>query len=219
MPVRTTLASWRLRGIFELPRIRSSSSVNVTEQNQLAKLPTNFQINNPRTRVLRSIGSVSGGMGMDDKPPSPTPPPPAPPLPQSPPEPGPSNWGRWFLGIIFSAGVAFSMPKWGTLLKIGGEAEVMLEEAEKVAEVVEKVAAATEKVSAEVVDQFPNDNMVKEAALLVEHASEETVKDAHLIEQIIHKVDEVKQDLEGVEKLTEPVIDKIFRDKQPGHKL
>ena len=64
----------------------------------------------------------------------------------------------------------------------------MVEEAEMVAEVVENVATTTEKISAEVVYTFPDNAKLKEAALLIEHASSVTAKDAERTKDFIHKV-------------------------------
>jgi hypothetical protein len=69
-----------------------------------------------------------------------------------------------------------------------GEAEMVVEEVETVAEVVEKVASAAEKISAEVADKLPAKGKLKEAALFVEHVSEEAVRDAQLTEDFIRKV-------------------------------
>jgi hypothetical protein len=65
---------------------------------------------------------------------------------------------------------------------------MVVEEVEIVAEVVEKVASASEKISAEVADKLPAKGKLKEAALFVEHVSEEAVRDAQLTEDFIHKV-------------------------------
>jgi hypothetical protein len=61
-------------------------------------------------------------------------------------------------------------------------------EVEQVAEVVENVATVVEKVSAEVADHLPDNSMIKEAALAVEHISNVTAADAQLAASFIHKV-------------------------------
>ncbi|GMH13553.1 hypothetical protein Nepgr_015394 [Nepenthes gracilis] len=217
MSVRTPWTSWIMRGLLELRRLRSSWSGNSSEQYRHLISPTrNFVYIKPAPLGLRLISSRSGGMGNCDKPPLPTPsPPPASPLPPTPPRNGFPKWVRWFWGSMLSLVLTFWMPKLGTLLRIGGEAELILEEVEKVAEVVEKAATVAEKVSADVANQLPDGNRFKDAALLIEHVSEEAVKDAHLAEQIIHKVDAVKTDLEDMEKLTEHVFDKFFHENHP----
>lgn len=63
-----------------------------------------------------------------------------------------------------------------------------MKEVEQAAEVVEKVATVVEKVSEEMANKLPDDNKIKEAALVIEHISQEAAKDAHIAEQIIHKV-------------------------------
>lgn len=58
------------------------------------------------------------------------------------------------------------------------------------AEVVEEVASVTEKASAEVAEQQPKDGRLRRAAALVERASKEVAEEAHLAQDIIHKVAE-----------------------------
>ncbi|KAL8136528.1 hypothetical protein V2J09_002529 [Rumex salicifolius] len=131
-----------------------------------------------------------------------------------PPRPKPwiSIWVRWAAGSILSLLLSIWMPNWSTLLKIGGEAEFIMKESEKMAEAVEKVATMAEKVAEDVADQLPDNTKLKEAAKLVENISKEAAKDAHLADQIIHKVDSVEHDLEELETLIEPFINKIIHE-------
>ncbi|RWW64020.1 hypothetical protein BHE74_00028767 [Ensete ventricosum] len=94
--------------------------------------------------------------------------------------------------------------KWRTLLRIEGEVEMVADAMEEVFEVVEKVATVVEKVSSEVAERLPEEGKLKDAVLSVEHVSREAAEDAHLAKDIIHKVDEVKQE---VELLLESVVD------------
>lgn len=81
----------------------------------------------------------------------------------------------------------------------------MVEEVEGIAKVVEKVAIAAEKLSAEVADKLPENGKLKEAALFVEHVSQEAAHDAEIAEHFIHKVEAIKEDLE---ELVNPVLAK-----------
>lgn len=65
---------------------------------------------------------------------------------------------------------------------------MVIEEAENVAEVVEKVAELTEKVSVEIANKLPEKSKLKEAAQVVENYSKEIAHDAHLTQDILHKV-------------------------------
>ena len=60
--------------------------------------------------------------------------------------------------------------------------------AETVVEVVEEAATFAEKVSSEVAEQLPEGGRLRTAAVLVEHASKEVAHEAHLAQDIIHKV-------------------------------
>ncbi|RWR84099.1 hypothetical protein CKAN_01288600 [Cinnamomum micranthum f. kanehirae] len=113
-------------------------------------------------------------------------------------------WTRWVLGTIIS----LILPFWMTMAElqtIEVEVEKVVGVVENVAEVVEKVAVVAEKLSSEVADKLPDDAKIKDAVLLVEHVSKEVAKDAQLTLDFIHKVEEIKQQ---VETLLEPhVID------------
>ncbi|XP_061355526.1 uncharacterized protein LOC133300054 [Gastrolobium bilobum] len=123
------------------------------------------------------------------------------------------HWLRWVLGSVLS----LVLPFWKyveKLQRIEGEAEVVVEEVEKVAEVVQKVATVAEKVSEDVAEMLPQDGNLQKAALMVEHASKQVAHDAQLAEEFIHKVENVKNDLDNLESFVEPVIDEIVK-KEP----
>ncbi|KAK7363105.1 hypothetical protein VNO77_05235 [Canavalia gladiata] len=120
-------------------------------------------------------------------------------------------WLRWVLGTVLSLLLPFWKQYWEKLQIIEGEAEVVAEEVETVAKVVEKVAAVAEKVSEDVAEMLPENGKLKKAALVVEHASEQVIHDAQLTEEFIHKVEELKNDLDDLETFVEPVIDKIVK--------
>ncbi|KAL2936809.1 Suppressor of lethality of KEX2 GAS1 double null mutant protein 1 [Bienertia sinuspersici] len=188
--MKTSLRSYKIRGLIELLQLCKSKTIGDHNNGSL-----NLQLAGARFVHDNAAATSGGTMGRDGqppmscKPPSPTPrPPPAGRLP----------WFKMLLGSMFSLLLAFWAPKWTTLLKIGGEAELVLKEVEQAAEVVEKVGTVVEKISEEVADQLPNDNKIKEAVLVAEHISQEAVKDAHIAEEIIHKVERVKQDLEDI---------------------
>ena len=66
--------------------------------------------------------------------------------------------------------------------------ETVKDAAETVVEVVEEAATFAEKVSSEVAEQLPEGGRLRTAAVLVEHASKEVAHEAHLAQDIIHKV-------------------------------
>ncbi|XP_014516104.1 uncharacterized protein LOC106773860 [Vigna radiata var. radiata] len=122
-----------------------------------------------------------------------------------------SYWLRWILGMTLSVLLPFWKPYWKKLQRIEGEAEFVIEEAEAVAKVVEKVAKVAEKVSEDVAEMLPEDGKLRKATLVVEHASKEAAHDAQLTQQFIHKVEELKNDLDDIQAFVEPVIDKIVK--------
>ncbi|BAH94852.1 uncharacterized protein [Oryza sativa Japonica Group] len=114
------------------------------------------------------------------------------------------TWAR--LVVVLAAMAPFLQSKWATLLRIQSEVEMVKDAAETAAEVVEEVAAAVEKASAEVAEaeQLPEHGALRRAAALVERASREVAEEAHLAHDIIHKVDEIEED---VKTMIEPIID------------
>ncbi|XP_021291993.1 uncharacterized protein LOC110422424 [Herrania umbratica] len=127
-----------------------------------------------------------------------------------------SLWAKCFLGSVLSFSLHFWKEKWAKLMRIEGEAEMVVEEVENAAEVVEKVATAAEKLSAQVADKLPDDSVLKKAALVVEHVSEETAQDAHVTTEFIHQVEALKHDVDGLESWVEPIVNKILKPKQGG---
>lgn len=71
---------------------------------------------------------------------------------------------------------------------LSGEIETVAENVESALEMAEKVAAAAEKVSEEVAASLPSDGKLKDAALFVEHVSEEARREAELTLKLIREV-------------------------------
>ncbi|KAK9110759.1 hypothetical protein Sjap_018819 [Stephania japonica] len=109
------------------------------------------------------------------------------------------SW-RWFLGIFLSIVLPFWQGTWAKLLQIENEVEEVAVAVEDAAEVVETVATVTDNLSIAALDKLPNDGKLKDAALFVKHVSEEVVKGAQLTEDFIHKVDEVKEEIDDLVK-------------------
>ena len=95
-----------------------------------------------------------------------------------------------------------ALPFYKKILRIEGEVE---KDVETVAEAVEAVAKVTEKIAADVADAIPGDGRLKQVALEVEHIAEEVAKDADQAEAFLHKVDQIKEE---IEELIEPLTEK-----------
>ncbi|XWS39763.1 hypothetical protein CRYUN_Cryun18bG0082400 [Craigia yunnanensis] len=122
-----------------------------------------------------------------------------------------SLWARCLLGSVLSFFLPVWKEKWAKLKRIEGEAEMVVEQVESVAEVVEKVATEAEKVSAPVAEKLPDDSKLKKAALVVEHVSEKTAQDAHATTEFIHLVEAIKHEVDGLDSLVEPIVNKIVK--------
>ncbi|XP_020104875.1 uncharacterized protein LOC109721593 isoform X2 [Ananas comosus] len=120
-------------------------------------------------------------------------------LPSTPQKSPFSTWAKWAIGLITTILLPFGNKK---LLQIENEVEMVENVVENAAVVVEKVANMTEKVSSEVAERLPEDGKLKDAVVFVEHASKEVAEEAHLAQDIIHKVDELEEE---VKTLLDPI--------------
>nr|GMD04790.1 uncharacterized protein LOC109164889 [Ipomoea batatas] len=120
------------------------------------------------------------------------------------------SWAKWIIGSLLS----IIFPFWNGILKIEGKVEEVVEEVEEVAEVVEKVATAAENVIEAVADKLPANTILKEAVEAVEHATAQVAEDARNVTVFIHKAEEVKQDIESLETMVEPLVDKIIEESK-----
>ncbi|XP_042061580.1 uncharacterized protein LOC121805695 isoform X1 [Salvia splendens] len=124
-----------------------------------------------------------------------------------------SNWVKWLLGYVVTFLLPFWKTKWDNLLMLEGKVARVVEEVEVVAEVVEKEATTADKALEEVANQLPDNSKLKEAAQALDHVSRVAAQDAQQIKNIINKVSDVKQDIEELESIVEPIVDKIIHGK------
>ncbi|CAN6480070.1 unnamed protein product [Victoria cruziana] len=109
-----------------------------------------------------------------------------------------SAWARWLLGSLVAVIFPYWQMKWQSFRRIEGEIETVAENVESALEMAEKVAAAAEKVSEEVAASLPSDGKLKDAALFVEHVSEEARREAELTLKLIREVAQAKKDMETI---------------------
>ncbi|PUZ47408.1 hypothetical protein GQ55_7G162400 [Panicum hallii var. hallii] len=119
------------------------------------------------------------------------------PIPNMPP------WAKWVVGAVIVAIPIYR--RFRTLEdKIEKTAEVAIE-------VVDTVAEATEKVAGEIADAFPGNEDLKEAASRIKTVTDAIEGDAEKAEALIHKVDEIKKE---VDSIVDPIIDKVVKEEQ-----
>ncbi|GJN20445.1 hypothetical protein PR202_gb07824 [Eleusine coracana subsp. coracana] len=111
---------------------------------------------------------------------------------------------RLAIGSVLAVATPFVHSKWASFLRIQSEVEVVKDAVQAVAEVVEEAATLTEKVSSEIVEQLPEGGRLRPVAVLLEHASKQVAEEAHLAKDIIHKVDEIEEDVKAI---IEPFVD------------
>uniref|UniRef100_A0A804LQ46 Uncharacterized protein n=1 Tax=Zea mays TaxID=4577 RepID=A0A804LQ46_MAIZE len=95
---------------------------------------------------------------------------------------------RLAVGSILAAAAPMLHSRWASFLLIQSEVDMVKDTAEVVAEAVEDAATVAEKVSSEVAEQLPENGRLRTAVVLLEHASKEVAEEAHLAQNIIHKV-------------------------------
>lgn len=139
-------------------------------------------------------------------------------LPGATPPPTPNNfpaWASWILGAVVSLILPIWKLKGGFLRKIGNTVEEVVETVEDVAEIVEDVAEAVEHISSDVADSLPENGALKNAALWVEKASKEVAEDAKQALNLIHKVDDLKEEVEkDIDELVESQADGEVAEKE-----
>ncbi|KAB2617508.1 hypothetical protein D8674_013377 [Pyrus ussuriensis x Pyrus communis] len=119
--------------------------------------------------------------------------------------PGPSHsWKGWLIGIVLSVILPFSRSKWGPLLALKKEVDMIVDTVEAVVEVVEQVAEKVEEVADDIGDSLP-EGKLKTALELVENIAKEAAKDAHLADELIEKAEALE---DRVEDFFESALDK-----------
>ncbi|XP_042379039.1 uncharacterized protein LOC121971709 [Zingiber officinale] len=109
-----------------------------------------------------------------------------------------SSWAKWLIGSALALLIPLWKKGWPALLRIEEEVEKVADAAEVAAEVVEQIAGVVEKVSSEVAEKLPEESKLKGAVLLVEQVSKEAAEEAQAARDIIHKVNEVRQEVEKI---------------------
>eukprot|EP00262_Sarcandra_glabra_P015992 TRINITY_DN505_c0_g1_i1.p1 TRINITY_DN505_c0_g1~~TRINITY_DN505_c0_g1_i1.p1 ORF type:complete len:213 (+),score=60.53 TRINITY_DN505_c0_g1_i1:69-707(+) len=106
----------------------------------------------------------------------------------------PPEWLKWFLRTLVTAVLPFLKNR---LSKIEDQVEEILDLADNVVDAVDNVAEAVENVASDMADKL-KDGKLKEAALLVENLSREISEKADVADEIIEKVDAMREKVEGL---------------------
>ncbi|KAG2663512.1 hypothetical protein I3760_16G033400 [Carya illinoinensis] len=120
------------------------------------------------------------------------------PGPLVPSNPSPGSWDVWIAGILASVILPFLGFKWGPLMKLKSEVDTAVQIAEDVAETIERVAEKVEDAAEEVADHVQAGGKLKDAATFIENLARETAKDAHLVDGMIDKVQEMEDKVESI---------------------
>ncbi|XP_073128490.1 uncharacterized protein [Henckelia pumila] len=121
---------------------------------------------------------------------------------------------NWVVGVVVTLVLPFFTHKWGSLLRIRNEVEMVVDTIEEIAEVVEKVAEGVEKVAEDIADHLPEGGTLRKAVDFVENVAETVGNDAHLVEDLIHKVHEAE---EKVEEFVESLVEEAQEHRKQVH--
>ncbi|KAL7118003.1 hypothetical protein ACP275_03G108500 [Erythranthe tilingii] len=115
------------------------------------------------------------------------------PLPSGP----PSKPMSWVLGLVVSLILPFFTNKWGPLWVLKNRIETAVETVEHIVEAVEKVAGEVDKIAEDIGDDLPQGKL-RDLVELVEHTAEKTAKTADCLDNLIDKVQEAEDKVEGI---------------------
>uniref|UniRef100_A0A0D9XEN3 Uncharacterized protein n=1 Tax=Leersia perrieri TaxID=77586 RepID=A0A0D9XEN3_9ORYZ len=114
-------------------------------------------------------------------------------------------WVQMVLGgVVYTA-----VPFYNRARKVEGE---LTKNAETALEVVEHAAEVTEKLAANVANSLPENGTLHKLAEEVEYIAEIVDKDAHKIEVIIKKIEDVSNQIDAA---VEPVIEELEKEFKP----
>ncbi|KZV23166.1 hypothetical protein F511_05005 [Dorcoceras hygrometricum] len=122
----------------------------------------------------------------------------------------------WVVGVVVTMILPFFTHKWSSLLKIRNEVETAVETIDEIVELVEKVAEGVEKVAEDISDQLPEGGKLRNAVDFVENVADTVGKDAHLVDDLIHKV---KGAEEKLEESIESLIEVAQEHRKQVHKI
>ncbi|KAL9682771.1 hypothetical protein QQ045_014579 [Rhodiola kirilowii] len=94
--------------------------------------------------------------------------------------------------------------KLGPLALLKYKLDTVVQTAEDIADVVEQVAEQVDKLAEEVSEHLPQGGKLRRTMEVIEDLAEETAKQAHLLGDVIDKVQEMEDNLE--ELIEHPVI-------------
>nr|GLL39707.1 uncharacterized protein LOC109184813 [Ipomoea trifida] len=103
--------------------------------------------------------------------------------------PSDNSWLGWAVGLGVSLPLVTAQ-----LIALSKQVEAAAEAVEKVAEVVEHVAHDVDKAAEDFKEKLPEGSL-KNIVESIEHLAEETAKDAHIVEDLMDKVEEVDEKL------------------------
>ncbi|KAL2504529.1 hypothetical protein Adt_20150 [Abeliophyllum distichum] len=108
-----------------------------------------------------------------------------------------SPWKKWLLGLLLTVILPALGHKGGLFLALKSKIIAAVKTVETVTEMVEEVAEEVEKVAEEVEEKLPQDSKLKEALDSVDKLAKKAVKEAKHAEELVHKVQDVEETIEG----------------------
>ncbi|KAL4559012.1 hypothetical protein LXL04_031144 [Taraxacum kok-saghyz] len=110
----------------------------------------------------------------------------------------PESWPAWIPGVVLAVIVPFFTNKWGPFAKFKEELDKVEEAVDSVADRVEEMAEKVEQFVDEIGNEMPEGSVLKSTLEKVESVADKIGKDAHMVSDIVDKMDEMEAKVENI---------------------
>ncbi|CAH1451049.1 unnamed protein product [Lactuca virosa] len=110
----------------------------------------------------------------------------------------PDSWPAWTPGFLLAVIVPFFTNKWGPFAKFKEELDKVEEAVDSVADRVEEMAEKVEHFVDEIGNELPEGSVLKSTLEKVENIADKIGKDAHMVSDIVDKMDEMEAKVEDM---------------------
>lgn len=110
----------------------------------------------------------------------------------------PDSWAAWIPGFLFAIIVPFFTNKWGPFAKFKEELDKVEVAVDTVADRVEEMAEKVEHFVDDIANDLPEDSALRQTLEKVERVADRIGKDAHMVSDLVDKMDEMEAKVENM---------------------